>query len=81
MHWKFSMFFYMNLKRNYQNRAIYKKRKIYYVWLELQKLIPWLREIPSDIAFLCRFHIEKNDETFGKLLISKDASPAVPIGK
>lgn len=31
MHWKFSMFFYMNLKRNYQNRAIYKKRKIYYV--------------------------------------------------
>ena len=27
MHWKFSMFFYMNLKRNYQNRAIYKKGK------------------------------------------------------
>ena len=33
MHWKFSMFFYMNLKRNYQNRAIYKKGKfIMYDW-------------------------------------------------
>ena len=27
--------------------------------------------------FLCRLHTEKNDEKFGKLLTSKDGSPAI----
>ena len=46
----------------------FMKGKIYYVLLELQKLILWLREIPNEIVFLGRLHPEKNDETLGKFL-------------
>ena len=35
------------------------------------------QEILNKIVFLRRLNTEKNDETFGKLLISKDGSPAV----
>ena len=68
----------MNTKRNDQAKAIYKKKNLLYV-IRITKINSLLREIPSEIVFLRRLHTEKNDETFGKLLISKDGSPAVRI--
>ena len=68
----------MNTKRNDQAKAIYKKKNLLYV-IRITKINSLLREIPSEIVFLHRLHTEKNDETFGKLLISKDGSPAVRI--
>ena len=52
----------MNTERNDQTKAVY------YVWLELQKLILWPREIPSEILLSSRPYVVNNDETFGKLL-------------
>ena len=42
-------------------------------------MILQLREIPNEILFLRRLQTEKKDETFPKLLVSKDGSPAVRI--
>ena len=42
-------------------------------------MILQLREIPNEIVFLRRLQTEKKDETFCKLLVSKDGSPAVRI--
>ena len=42
-------------------------------------MILQLREIPNEILFLRRLQTEKKDETFRKLLVSKDGSPAVRI--
>ena len=55
------------------------KRKNLLYMIRITKINSLLREIPSEIVFLRRLHTEKNDETFGKLLISKDGSPAVRI--
>ena len=68
----------MNTERSYKTKAVYKKGK-FIMYDKLQKLILWYREIPNEIVFLRRLHIEKNDEAFGELVISKDGSPAVRI--
>ena len=39
------------------------------------------RKTPNEMVFLCRLYTEKNNETFGKLLISKDGSPAIRTDK
>ena len=67
MYWKlvqyifhlfFYAFFFMNTERNYQANAIYQKEKSYYAWLELPKLLLWLREILNEIVFSRRLHTE-----------------------
>ena len=60
---------------------LYKYGKKNCEWLELQKLILWLKKIHSKIVFLLRLYLEKIDKRFSKLLISKDGSGAVQMDK